>query len=610
MSSTLALQAFPAHSVPSRHHMGLDTHEQAGHNSSYGCRRSARDIFQGGLPTPPASKAMTSLSIPNNNGIYSQQYPHVKQEQNYTPEKQEQQYPSVKQERIPSSHNPDARHLRSASNGRWSRNEHEQRPQSKGVKDEYSSDQIASHLQIPESVNNSKGSIAEFAAEITCLFWFETSATIDYAESLPQGAMPDRGLNPDAIPSIGFRKWVTTILSTTQVGKNVILLALMFIHRLKKFNRSVSGKKGSEFRLLTIALMLGNKFLDDNTYTNKTWAEVSGISVNEIHIMEVEFLSNMRYELYASEAQWKEWKVKLGKFGSFYEKALRFASSRTTSPTTPVTQTIPHKLPSPPSHHKFTNGGYSTLPNPLHTLPHLPRSPARQLSTSEYPFERKRSLDTSLDLPPAKRIHSSLASSSHFSPAGMTPDSTSALLYDPSRVPQLPMPSLPGGTARPLTPLALPGPRVMSTVYPSTTGFSQPATPVNVVPPNLPHPQMTGIGGPNPVSRAPSHAGSTHTSPTNMYGTTTPTRPGLSPSYFLMNRSSPYRPVRHVNTLLYPPPSAAMQAPIKNIGYEQMHYQTLSKNSNRLHPGPMPSMQPDAWQSHTSTPSHQPYRPY
>lgn len=118
---------------------------------------------------------------------------------------------------------------------------------------------IASHLQIPESVNKSKGSLAEFAAEITCLFWFESAATLEYAEQLLADALPHRGLVPDATPSIGFRKWVTTILSTTQVGKNVVLLALMFIYRLKKFNPYVSGKRGSEFRLLTIALMLGNK---------------------------------------------------------------------------------------------------------------------------------------------------------------------------------------------------------------------------------------------------------------------------------------------------------------------------------------------------------------
>lgn len=66
-------------------------------------------------------------------------------------------------------------------------------------------------------------------------------------------------LAPDALPTMGFLKWVATILTTTQVTQNVILLALLFIHRLKKFNPGVSGKKGSEYRLLTIALMLGNK---------------------------------------------------------------------------------------------------------------------------------------------------------------------------------------------------------------------------------------------------------------------------------------------------------------------------------------------------------------
>lgn len=58
---------------------------------------------------------------------------------------------------------------------------------------------------------------------------------------------------------MGFQKWVTTVLSTTQVSQNVILLALLFIYRLKTFSTGVHGKKGSEFRLMTIALMMGNK---------------------------------------------------------------------------------------------------------------------------------------------------------------------------------------------------------------------------------------------------------------------------------------------------------------------------------------------------------------
>jgi len=118
---------------------------------------------------------------------------------------------------------------------------------------------IASHLQIPSSINDSKGSLPEFAAQITCLFWFESSSTIHLVEDGTTSPMPTTPLVPDAMPTTGFRKWVTTILSMTQVSQNVILLALMFIYRLKKLNPGVKGKLGSEFRLLTVALMLGNK---------------------------------------------------------------------------------------------------------------------------------------------------------------------------------------------------------------------------------------------------------------------------------------------------------------------------------------------------------------
>ena len=102
----------------------------------------------------------------------------------------------------------------------------------------------------PEVANNS---------QITCLFWFESSFTLHRVEESKIVPMPTTPLVSEAIPTMGFRKWVTTILSTTQVTQNVILLALMFIYRLKKLNPTVKGKPGSEFRLLTVALMLGNK---------------------------------------------------------------------------------------------------------------------------------------------------------------------------------------------------------------------------------------------------------------------------------------------------------------------------------------------------------------
>lgn len=94
------------------------------------------------------------------------------------------------------------------------------------------------------------------APQMTCLFWFEKTSKL---QSIEDRRQPTTNLVAEAMPTVGFQKWVATILSTTQVSQNVILLALLFIYRLKKFNAGVKGKKGSEFRLMTVALMLGNK---------------------------------------------------------------------------------------------------------------------------------------------------------------------------------------------------------------------------------------------------------------------------------------------------------------------------------------------------------------
>jgi hypothetical protein len=61
--------------------------------------------------------------------------------------------------------------------------------------------------------------------------------------------------------------------------------------------------------------------LDDNHYTNRTWAEVSCFKYEEVHVMEVEFLSNMRYNLFVSEDAWDAWITQLAKYYEYYERA-------------------------------------------------------------------------------------------------------------------------------------------------------------------------------------------------------------------------------------------------------------------------------------------------
>ena len=431
--------------------------------------------------------------------------------------------------------------------------------------------------------------------------------------------MPLDPLVPEALPSIGFRKWVTTILSTTQVTQNVILLALMFIYRLKKLNPGVKGKIGSEYRLLTVALMLGNKFLDDNTYTNKTWAEVSGISVQEIHIMEVEFLSNMRYTLYASESEWKAWHVKLGKFWSYFDRASRTApeaalrllgppaSTHINSPNLPSPPSSTHTSPPFSTTYPFNN---SIPPHPLSLPPYLaPSVPSliAPLSEGIKTHSKKRSREENSLEHPAKRLATSHTPSA---PSSQTLTPSTLNVITPT-IPRLPMPNLSISTGNqtgsysgsPQAQLPPPTGRAMSAAFPGNNRWPQ-----NGMLPSLSHPTPSSNLTPTNEwsNRQSDHTvtpGRTSPSSFSFRQSTTPQH--LSPLHYSATRTSPYKPVRGVNTLLVPPPSASMHNPSLNLGYDQMQYQPLGKPISERRAGVLPYMHHD-----TSTQPHHQMPPY
>ncbi|KAF9444136.1 hypothetical protein P691DRAFT_361034 [Macrolepiota fuliginosa MF-IS2] len=103
-----------------------------------------------------------------------------------------------------------------------------------------------------------------------------------------------------------FVSFLQKILETTQVSQSVIVLSLHYIYKFKE-KTSLGGPSGSELRIAVAGLMMANKFLDDNTYTNKTWSEVSGIELKAINDMEQEFLRGVDYNLYVDKATYEAW---------------------------------------------------------------------------------------------------------------------------------------------------------------------------------------------------------------------------------------------------------------------------------------------------------------
>ncbi|KAF2851603.1 hypothetical protein T440DRAFT_517100 [Plenodomus tracheiphilus IPT5] len=477
---------------------------------------------------------------------------------------------------------------------------------------------ISPNLRIPCTISTPQEGLPQLAAEVTCLFWFESSTVLKQVlePSSPHQAV--RPLVPDAHPTIGFKKWVTTILTTTQVAQNVILLALLFIYRLKLTNPTVKGKPGSEYRLLTVALMLGNKFLDDNTYTNKTWAEVSGISVQEVHIMEVEFLSNMRYSLFTSKQKWEEWHVILGKFGTFFDRASKVpASGAPVSPSgssTPSLSLLPNFAPSPPTRQRAsppTSMMYSPSRLALSNTPLLhPQATSATVSPIGAlpdlgPIQRKRSTDHESEPPFKRHAHGFTPGPYSNAPSIPTLQTPVNRSFEPppsmNRLPPLPSLSIPTPQQLPPTqlhnwsdlPLPAPGGgRSMSTVYPPPVQWQQPSsTPGSTAPPPFTNSYTPTTEHPHQMSPYAQSNGSSPASASFQV----PGSRQLSPSYFLNQRQSPYRPVRGVHTLLVPPPQTSVQNPARNIAYEQMQYQPLGRPMTERRAGLLPYMDRGAW---------------
>jgi len=148
-------------------------------------------------------------------------------------------------------------------------------------------------------------------------------AVLDYDVDLMAdyvSEMATRIVTPQNPVESGFRKFILGILTSTRLPSTTILLGMNYL--AKRINMMAAAGKTSHavseiWGFVTTALLLGSKFLDDNTFQNKSWSDVSGIPVKELNTMETEWLSNITWGLFVNldESQdfkawlsnWQEW---------------------------------------------------------------------------------------------------------------------------------------------------------------------------------------------------------------------------------------------------------------------------------------------------------------
>lgn len=326
--------------------------------------------------------------------------------------------------------------------------------------------------------------------------------------------------------------------------------------------------------------------------------------------MEVEFLSHMKYNLYTSKESWYQWHKSLGKFWTYFDRASRKLADVGPSlhALRPPLLQMQYTLPSPPLSTN-TSPPYNSAASPtVHTpypanptiMPPVLAPPNLSPIASHPEIEpryngRKRSVDEYATEPPAKRPYgyhltsSGGLAASYVQQQNLTyghPASIATPTNLAQGIQQLQTPLL--SRTSTLTPISadrsaqsqsLPPFSWYSGLGPSTsTALQQPATPVQ---PAAGHSSYI-----TPTTQHPNFASSAaHTTTQN----------SLSPSHFLTQRSSPYRPVRNISTLLVPPPQGHVPQSANQIAYDQMRWQMLGKSQGQRHAGRVPYLTHEAW---------------
>ncbi|KAF8060779.1 cyclin-domain-containing protein [Lyophyllum atratum] len=261
--------------------------------------------------------------------------------------------------------------------------------------------------------------IAEKTCEMICYLWFATSAP-EQSYPTPNSSPPfHQRPNPSTttlqlVATPTFVQFMQKLLETTQVSQSVIVLSLHYIYRLKDRNRFTPAQPGSEFRIAVAGLMMANKFLDDNTYTNKTWSEVSGIELPEINRMEREFLMGVDFNLYVDKPTYESWLNLLKGLVMAKERDSRhFRKSRGLVRSSKLTN--PHASSGPTSR-TYTSSKYRPATHRARST-----SPSQTRRTNTYPaFSHPSAVPEPVSPTPVPRSGSKRSAAAAFSPTTAT----------------------------------------------------------------------------------------------------------------------------------------------------------------------------------------------
>ena len=116
-----------------------------------------------------------------------------------------------------------------------------------------------------------------------------------------------------SIPNISIYDYLIRIQRYSIMEKNTLILSLIFIDRLCEYNNIILTYNNVH-RILFVSIVIAIKYNEDKFYDNKYYAQIGGISLNELNKLENLFLEMCQYKLYVSVEVFEKYSKYLNSF--------------------------------------------------------------------------------------------------------------------------------------------------------------------------------------------------------------------------------------------------------------------------------------------------------
>ena len=104
----------------------------------------------------------------------------------------------------------------------------------------------------------------------------------------------------NSIPKISIKDYLERIQEYTCLEQNTLILSLIYIDRLCEIGKIILTYYNIH-KILFGAILIAIKYNEDNFYDNKYYAQIAGVKISELKLMELNFIRFIDYQMYVPE---------------------------------------------------------------------------------------------------------------------------------------------------------------------------------------------------------------------------------------------------------------------------------------------------------------------